>query len=108
MCAGASFEKYEARGKIVDMNGFQNLLNTLTNIEVVTAITAIDLDCKTIIGVFNKALWFGTSMQHSLLLPIQLWNHSVTIDSMLKQYSNGKSLHGIYVHDDDVLIPFHL
>ena len=108
MCAGAFFKKYEATGKILDVNGFHNLLNTLTNIEVVTAITAIDLDCKIIIGVFHKALWFRDFMKHLLLPPIQIWDHGVTVDPVPKQYSNGKSLYRIYVHDDNISIPFHL
>ena len=53
VCAGESFEEHQAMGKIVDVNGFHNSLNTLTHIKVVTAITTIDLDGETNIGVFQ-------------------------------------------------------
>ena len=103
MC-GSVFQKHEATGKIVNMNGFHNslstltdievvtALNTLTDIEFVTAITAIDLNGETIIGFFHEALWFRESMKHLLLPPIQLWDHRVTVDPVPKQYINGKSL----------------
>ena len=108
MCAGATFKKHEATGKAVDVSGFHNSLNTMKNIEVVTAITAIDINSDTIIGVFNKSLWFEETMKHSLMPPIQLWDYGITVDPVLKQYSDGKSLHGIYSYHDDVLIPFHM
>ena len=74
MYAGATFEKHKATGKVVDVSGFHDSLNTMKNIEVVTAITAIDLEGETIIGVFNESLWFGDTMEHSLMPPIQLWD----------------------------------
>ena len=56
MCAGSTFELHESTGKIVDVSGFHDSLETMKNIEVVTAITSIDLKGETIIGVFNKSL----------------------------------------------------
>ena len=32
----------------------------------------------------------------------------MTVDPVPKQCSEGKSLHGIYSHEDDVMIPFHM
>ena len=69
----------------MDVNGFHNSLNTLTDIEVVTAIIVIDLDGETIIGVFHETVWFGKSMEHLFLPPIQLWDHMVTVDQVQKQ-----------------------
>ena len=84
MCAGATFKKHEATGKAVDVSGFHNSLNTMKNIEVVTAITAIDLDGETIIGVFNEPLWFGETMEHSLMPPIYPWDFRITVDPVPK------------------------
>ena len=56
MCAGSTFELHESTGKLVDVSGFHDSLETMKDIEVVTAITAIDLKGETIIGVFNEAL----------------------------------------------------
>ena len=46
-------------------------------------------------------------MEHSLVPPAQLWAHRITVDVVPKQYSDGKSLHGIHHPDADVFIPFH-
>ena len=56
ICTGAAFEKNESTGKVVDVSGFHDSLNTMKNIKVVTSITAIDLEGETIIVVFNKSL----------------------------------------------------
>ena len=47
-------------------------------------------------------------MEHSLVPPAQLWAHGITVDVVPKQYSDGKSLHGIHHPDADVFIPFQL
>ena len=72
MRSGATFERREATGKVVDVYGFHDLLNTMWNVEVVTAIKAIDLDGNTTISGFNKSLWFGETMEHLPLPPIQI------------------------------------
>ena len=72
MCAGAIFKKHNATRKVADVSRFHDSLNTMKNIEVVTAITAIDLNGETIIGVFNKFLWFEETMERSLMPLIQL------------------------------------
>jgi hypothetical protein len=46
--------------------------------------------------------------QTSLIPPVQLWHHGITVDVVPKQYSDGKSLHGIHHPDDNVFIPCHL
>ena len=47
-------------------------------------------------------------MEHSLVPPAQLWAHGITVDVVPKQYSDGKSLHGIHHPDADIFIPFQL
>ena len=78
----------------------------MKNITVGTAITAIDLEDETIIGVFPQSLYFGESMKDSLLPPAQMWDYGMVVDVVPKQYSSGKSLHGIYHHDEKIIVPF--
>jgi hypothetical protein len=47
-------------------------------------------------------------METSLIPPAQLWNFGITVDVVPKQYSDGKSLHGIHHPDSNTFIPFHL
>jgi hypothetical protein len=47
-------------------------------------------------------------METSLIPPAQLWNYGITVDVVPKQYSDGKSLHGIHHPDEDIFIPFHM
>ena len=56
MCTGTTSEKHKATGKVVDVSRFHGLLNTMKSVEVLTDITTINLDCDTIIGVFNEFL----------------------------------------------------
>jgi hypothetical protein len=47
-------------------------------------------------------------MENSIILPIQMWECSITADVVPKQYSNGKLLHGIHHPNEDIFIPFAL
>ena len=67
----ACLQHYGAFRDICDKE-HQESFETMKDIEVVTAITDIDLEGETIIGMFNEALWFGDSMEHSLVPPIQM------------------------------------
>jgi hypothetical protein len=96
LCAGSTFILYEATGKVVDVSGFHDSFKAIKDIPVGTCITCIDLDGETIIASFPQSLYFGNSMETSLIPPIQLWDYGVTVDVVPKQYSDGKSLHGIH------------
>ena len=106
VCAGSTFELHEDIGKVVNVHGFHNDLGIMKDITVGTAITAIDLEDETIIGIFPQSLYFGESMKDSLIPPAQMWVYGMIVDVAPKQYSSGKSLHGIYHHDEGVTIPF--
>ena len=108
LCAGSTFLLYEATGKVVDVSGFHDSLATIKDIQVGNCITAIDLNGETIIASFPQALYFGDSMENSLVPPAQLWDYGITVDVVPKQYSDGKSLHGIHHPDEQIFIPFHL
>eukprot|EP00934_Nitzschia_sp_Nitz4_P001469 Nitzschia sp. Nitz4//scaffold498_size9664//494//4337//NITZ4_009088-RA/size9664-snap-gene-0.10-mRNA-1//-1//CDS//3329553087//1469//frame0 len=108
VCAGATFALHYATGKVADVSGFHPTMDSLSNIPIGTAITAVDLEDETIILVFNEALYFGAAMEESLIPPAQLWNHGIICDITPKVHSGGKSIHGIYDATEDVYIPFHL
>ncbi|MGH7954974.1 MAG: hypothetical protein ACREOZ_03350, partial [Gloeomargaritales cyanobacterium] len=61
---------------------------------------------ETIILVFHQSLYFGKTMEHSLLCPNQLRAHGTVVDSCPRQYSDGKSMHGLYCPDEDLFLPF--
>jgi Reverse transcriptase (RNA-dependent DNA polymerase) len=108
LCAGSTFILYESTGKVVDVTGFHDSFDAIKNIPVGTCITAIDLDGETIIASFPQSLYFGDSMETSLIPPAQLWDYGITVDVVPKQYSDGKSLHGIHHPTENIFIPFHL
>ena len=108
VCGGATFELYEDTGKVVDVGGFHPTMDLLKDVTVGTIITAVDLPDETIIAVFHQGLYFGDTMEHSLIPPAQLWDYGITCDITPKWASKGKSIHGIYSQDDNLYIPFKL
>jgi hypothetical protein len=93
-------------GKVVDVYGFHDTFNAIRNIKVGTCITAFDLQGETVIACFPHSLYFGDSMENSLVPPAQFRAHGATVDVVTKQYSNGKLLHGIHHANTNVFIPF--
>ena len=74
----------------------------MKNIPVRTAVTAYDAkDGETFILVFGQGLWFGSELEHSLLCPNQLRNFNKIVCDIPKQYTDGRSLHGINTNDHD-------
>ena len=90
------------------MFGFHDSLGSIKDVPVGTCITAVNLENETIIAVFLQSLYFGKSIENSLLPPAQMWNHGMVVDVVPKQFSSGKLLHGIYHHDEGIIIPFSL
>ena len=80
----------------------------MNDIVVGTSITAIDLENETIIRVFPQSLYFGKGMKDSLIPPAHMWDYGMVVYVVPKQYSSGKSLHGIYHHDEKITAPFNL
>jgi hypothetical protein len=108
LCAGSTFILFETIGKVVDVSGFHDSNEAIKNIPVGTCITKINLEDETIFASFPQSLYFGDTMKTSLIPPAQLWDFGITDDVVPKQYSDGKSLHGIHHPDSNVFIPFHL
>jgi hypothetical protein len=98
----------EPTGKLVDVEGFHQSMEPVRNIPVATTATAVDLENKTVILECPQSLFFGNTMENSLIPPAQLWDHGLAVDVVPCQYSDGRSLFGIHVPDDDTYIPFKL
>ena len=108
-CAGQTFLLQEPTGLVVDVGGFHPSLPVLKDIPIGLAVTAYDLPSgETIILDVHQALFFGASMEHSLCQPNQFREHGLLVDDCPKQYTNGRSLHGMYIPDQDLHIPFEL
>lgn len=108
-CAGQTFLLHEATGMVVDVGGFHPSLPVVKDVPIGTVITAYDTpEGETIILSVHQALFFGASMEHSLCQPNQFREHGLIVDTTPKQYTNGKSLHGMYIPDQELHIPFEL
>ncbi len=109
-CTGETFKLIADMGHTADVKGFHGDLGKLEGIPIGTCYTAIDHPVlqETIIGVFHQCLYFGSQMEESLINPNQLQANGLVVDTCPKQYSNGKSLQGIYHEEDDLYIPFQM
>lgn len=107
-CCGATWKLHSTTGEVVDVSGFHDDLDSLQDIPIGTAKTAVALESGTHILVAHQALHFDVSLQHSLAPPAQLWDHGLTVDIVPKQYSDGRSLFGLHDPDSDSFIPFSL
>jgi hypothetical protein len=108
-CAGETFLLHEATGLVVDVGGFHPSLPVMKDVPIGTAITAYDTDeGETVILSVHQALFFGSSMEHSLCQPNQFREYGVIMDTTPKQYTNGVSLHGMYIPDQELHVPFEL
>jgi hypothetical protein len=85
-----------------------------TYLPIGTMCTAWDAPWQqTYILAFPQSLFFGNKLKNSLMPPNQLRANGLIVDECPKQFSNGQfsngqSLHGIRVPDEDITIPFHM
>jgi hypothetical protein len=112
VCAGATFKLLEESGQSCVVNGFHSDMEPMQNIPVATVATAYDdpVTQATYILVFFEALYFGDSMEHSLISPMQLRHSGLRVDQTPRQY-DPNSDHGISFPTDEeagIFIPFHL
>ena len=108
VCCGKTFRMIEQSQRIATVSGFHGALGAVSDIPIANCVTAIDhpLLQETLILVCNEALYFGATMEDSLISPNQLRANGIVVDTCPKQYSAGKSMHGIYDPTEDVFIPF--
>lgn len=99
----------EYYGQVVQVSGFANSLQPLSDIPIVKA--AIALDChdtgETVILIINQALYFGDQLSHMLLNPNQLRANGIQVDDVPKHLSSSSS-HSIIINEEKLIIPLKL
>jgi hypothetical protein len=108
VCCGKTFRMIKQSPPVATVPGFHGDLGALNDVPITNCCTAIDLpDLQEMrIVICNEALYFGTGIEDLLISPNQLWVNGLIVDTCPKQFSGGKSMHGIYVPDEDIFIPF--
>jgi hypothetical protein len=109
MCCGHGFIPISEIDQVCDVVGFHPDMQAIKDVPVCTCATAFyHPDGETFILEFGQALYFGYSMEHSLLSPNQIcsFNHQLCLNP--KQFTNGNITHGITVEDDNTILPFNM
>jgi hypothetical protein len=100
---------HEVTEDTADVSGFLDSLGKAQDVPIGTSCTAWDAPWgQTYILAFPQSLFFGEQLENSLMPPNQLRANGLVVDDCTKQFSNGKSLHGIHLPDHDITIPFRL
>mmetsp|Transcript_2147 Transcript_2147/g.3294 ORF Transcript_2147/g.3294 Transcript_2147/m.3294 type:complete len:1178 (+) Transcript_2147:1032-4565(+) len=112
VCAGSTFRLIEESNHYCVVSGFHSDMTPMQNIPVATVATAFDdpVTQETYVLIFYEALYFGDTMEHSLISPMQLRHNGLKVDQTPRQYDIELS-HGISFPNDDqheLFIPFHL
>ena len=112
VCAGSTFRLLEETSQYCVVSGFHSSMESMQNVPVATVATAFDdpVSQETYVLVFFEALYFGETMEHSLISPMQLMHNGLQVDQSPRQY-DPNSNHGIRFPqeaDNNLFIPFHL
>jgi hypothetical protein len=109
VCFGRGWRLDYYTGQEVDVSGFHDTMDTLTNIPIGAAFTALDHPSGvTYILHAHEGLCFFDSMEHSLLPPAQLWDNGLKCDITPKHCSGGHSIFGIEDPSTHTHLPFNL
>ena len=96
-------------GQQFDVDGFHSSMETMKNIPIGSAYTAMDhLNGNTYILHAHEGLCFFDTMEHSLLPPAQLWDNNIQCDICPKHCTNGESIFGCKDPQTDIHLPFSL
>jgi hypothetical protein len=74
-CLGKNFVVLHATFRTADVYAYDTSIKPIENVPIVSAATAYDdpMTGDTFILVFNKALYYGSRLDHSLINPNQVW-----------------------------------
>ena len=99
----------EYTDQVVNVSAYSEELETMTDIPMVTAATAIDnpITGDTTILILGQALYLGNKLKTTLLCPNQLRAYGITVDDVPLHLApkDKPSMHAIFSPDDDFLIP---
>jgi hypothetical protein len=97
----------EQLGKVAEVSNFASSLDKLQNSSIVKAALAYDdLETgKTLVLIFNQALYFEDQLPNILLNPNQMRMQGLTVNDCPKHLSRGKSTNSIKIEEENIMIP---
>jgi len=99
----------EYSGQVVEVSGFANTMQPLSDIPIVKA--AVAYDCpktgETVILIINQGLYFGKQLSHILFNPNQLRAYNIKVNDIPKHFSSSSS-HSIIIEEEKLEIPLKL
>ena len=101
ICAGRNFRALAYTGQSCDVKGFHDSFDSLKNIPVAQVATAIQRDGRTFVLIINEALYFGSSMDHSLINPNQIQSYGIPVCD--DPYDKARDFG---ISHDDLFLPF--
>ncbi len=110
--AGPNCIILEYTDQVVNVSAYSDHLDTMENIPVVTAATALDdlSTGTTTILILRKSLYMGDKVKTTLLCPNQMRANGITVEDVPMHLApkDKPSLHSIYSPEDDFVIPLSL
>lgn len=107
--AGSNCIIIEYTDQVTNVSAFTNQLDTLQNIPIITAATALDNhDGSTVILILHQALYLGDKIENTLLCPNQMRCYGIDVDDIPVHLApkNKPSTHSIYITEDDFSVRF--
>ena len=90
ICAGRNFRILSTSGGVCDVKGFHDDYEAIKDVPIARVATAYcDGSGITYILVINEALFFGTSMDHSLINPNQICHNGIPVSD--NPYDSGRA-----------------
>ena len=80
VCVGKNFQALELTGQTCEVSDFHQSFDSLKNVPIAKAAMAYTLETgETVILVIDKALYFGSQMDHSLINPDQIRAYGIDV-----------------------------
>ncbi len=110
--AGPNCIVLEYTDQVVNVSAYSDQLDTMENIPIVTAATALDdlTTGTTTILILGQALYMGDRVKTTLLCPNQMRANGIIVEDVPMHLApkDKPSLHSIYSQEDDFVIPLSL
>jgi hypothetical protein len=86
VCCGKSFRIYQETGQCCDVSGYHESLPSLEAVPIATCVTAYNhANGNTYTLAFGELLFFGDSMEHSLICPVQVQSNDLIVDTWMHE-----------------------
>ena len=102
ICCGLNWKLLSTTGQQCNVNGFHESFDSIPDVPVATAATAYTTsDGTTYILIVNEALYFGSSLDHSLINPNQIRHYGIPVSD--DPYDSGRPFG---IDHAELFIPF--